>query len=227
MSDFFSALSSIPGLIADFSGSTSNPYQKQEQQQGANSAAAAAAIGNPSNPLYQQLYGQYQQQNKNNLASTISQLQGQNRMLTGMGRTPLFDPNRGGETIFRGLMQGQQDAGVQSAQQTNQALQAQQQGANSAGNYYGAINSQAARAGTAQLQGYQGIANILGQITGQNNNNRNNPSGVSQNNINGSQSPYDPRNQTVNPQLPYGVQPATSNYNPNPYGQYSSGWAGN
>lgn len=210
MSDFFSALSAIPGLIADFSGSTSNPYGAQERQQGANMSAASAALADTSNPLYKKLYGQYQDQNRQNIAQSIAELQGQNRMASSMGRTPLLDPNRGGETIFRNLMQGYQNSGTQSDAQTRAALQGALSGANTTGNFYGAINGQAAKAGTAQLQGYQGIANILGQITGQN------------------ASPYAPQNTTANPNYPsISGQIPTSNYMPNAYGQLQQGWAGN
>lgn len=69
----------------------------------------ASAMTDLNNPLYQQMYGQFQQQGQHNLAQTIAQLSGQNRKLAMMGRTPLFDAERGGEQMFRGLTQGYQD----------------------------------------------------------------------------------------------------------------------
>lgn len=83
----------------------------------------SSAQGNPGNPLYQQLYGQQKQKNINDLTEAANTLAGQNRNLTGMGRTPLFDAERGGEQMFRGLTQGYQNADVQAQNQTNDILQ--------------------------------------------------------------------------------------------------------
>lgn len=69
---------------------------------------ANAAI-NPDSKTYQRLYSANQQQGQNDLAFQIAELQRQNRKNTELGRTPLFSPERGGETIFRGLMKGYQD----------------------------------------------------------------------------------------------------------------------
>lgn len=78
----------------------------------------AGAQMDPSNPLYQKLYGQYKQQGQQALAGGINELAGQNRKLAAMGRVPLLDQERGGEQMWRGLMQGyqqnQNDAGTQA-----------------------------------------------------------------------------------------------------------------
>lgn len=95
----------------------------QQYQRPANNISAAMTDMN--NPLYQQMYGQFKQQGQDNLAQTIAQLSGQNRKLSMMGRAPLFDAERGGETMFRGLTQGyqntQNNASMQAFNQLNNA----------------------------------------------------------------------------------------------------------
>lgn len=161
MADFLSLLMGIPGLMADFSGSTSDPYRKQQEQIAAQQAQYAQAAGNPNNPLYQQTYSQYQQQNKNNLAQVLAEAQGQNRMNQQNGRTPLFGADRGGETLFRSLMQGYQGMGAQSDAQTRAALTGAAGIGQQAQNQYGYITPNTKAGNTAQLSGYQGIYNLL------------------------------------------------------------------
>lgn len=87
----------------------------------------ASAMTDMNNPLYQQMYGQFQQQGQHNLAQTIAELSRQNRKLSMMGRTPLFDAERGGEQMFRGLTQNHQDiqdkASYQALTQLNSAYE--------------------------------------------------------------------------------------------------------
>lgn len=162
MTDFLSLISAIPSLISDFSGSTSAPYLKQQQQiagqQGQISQALTQGAGNP---LYNQTYNQYKQQNANTMASQIAEAQGQNRMNANLGRTPLFSNERGSENIFRTLMQQQQNGGVQADQQARQALQ-QAGGANlqsMAG--YNSLSNYGKAANTQQQSGFDSIQNLL------------------------------------------------------------------
>lgn len=162
MTDFLSLIGAIPSLISDFSGNTTAPYQKQQQQlAGQNQQISQALAQGPNNPLYQQIYGQYKQQNANNMASQIAEAQGQNRMNANMGRTPLFSNERGSENIFRTLMQQQQGASVQADQQTRQALQ----GAAGTGLQglvgYNSITPSTIAANKGQNQGYQSISDML------------------------------------------------------------------
>ena len=161
MADFLSLLTAIPSLMSDFSGSTSDPYAKQKKQLADQMGQISAAQGDVNNPLYKQLYGQYQDQNRQNLAQTVAELQGQNRQAIGNGRTPLFDPSRGGEQVFRALMQGQQTGSAQSAQQTQQALSSRLGGFNSTGNFLSQITPGAAKANAQGLQGYQTISDMM------------------------------------------------------------------
>lgn len=159
--DFLSLLTAVPSLISDFSGSTADPYGKDKKALAQKMSQLADAQGDTNNPLYKQIYGQYQDQNRQNLAQTIAEAQGQNRMNTANGRTPLFDPSRGGEQLFRGLIQGQQAGAAQSAQQAQAALQERMTGY---GNAYATTNNagQGAGRGNAQnMHGYTQLTDLL------------------------------------------------------------------
>lgn len=164
--DFLSLISAIPGLISDFKGDQSAPYRKQQEEIANRQNQLSQAMTDVNNPLYQQLYGQYKQQNQSNMAQVIAEAQGQNRMNSAMGRTPLFSQERGGENIFRSLMQGYQNQGVQADQQTRQALTQAMGGNQAAQSQYGAITPTTARANAQEQSGYQGIEGLLRSMTG-------------------------------------------------------------
>jgi len=94
-------------------------------------ANMAAGLTDTDSPAYQKLYGQFKEQGQQNLAESIAELSRQNRKLALMGRAPLLDTSRGGETTFRNLNQGYQDvqnqASNQAFTQLGQGYQAQQQ----------------------------------------------------------------------------------------------------
>lgn len=158
--DFFSALGAIPTIMGLFDKKTVNPYGKQQDAMAARMAQISAAQTDTSNPLYKQLYGQYQDQNRQNMAQTIAEAQAQNRMAQGMGRTPLFSPERGGENIFRNLMQGYQGMNQQADQQTRQALEGAATTTGNASTVYGNINKPAAMSNLSPLMGYQMAGNM-------------------------------------------------------------------
>jgi hypothetical protein len=85
------------------------PYLNNMDSYNQNSKNLAGAMTDTSSPEYQNLYGQFKQQGQDNLAESIAEMERQNRKASAMGRTPLFSPERGGETIFRGLTKGYQD----------------------------------------------------------------------------------------------------------------------
>lgn len=159
--DILSLISSVPSLMSLFGGGTTAPYQKQQEQLAGRQNQISQALTDNNNPLYQQLYGQYKQQNQSNLAETIAEAQRQNRMNTRNGRTPLFSNERGGETAFRALTQGYQNSGAQADQQTRQALT--QAGGQTLGGLqgYNSINNTTANANKGQLLGFQGIYDLI------------------------------------------------------------------
>lgn len=159
--DFLSLISQIPGLISNFSGSSAPYLQQQKQLAGQQNQISQALLQGPNNPLYQQMYGQYREQGANQLGQGIAQLQAQNRMNTSMGRTPLLNQERGGEQLFRNLMQGYQGLGTQADQQTRQNLAGAGAATNSALAGYGNTTNYANSATSQNLAGYQGIYNLL------------------------------------------------------------------
>lgn len=116
--DIPSLLQFLPGIISSFRGINTG-RQKQISDQLNNIGNAAY---NPSNPLYQQLYGQNRNLMQQNLGDAISQLEGRNRSLSAMGRTPLFSPQRGGEQAFRQMTAMGPQIGLQAQDQTQKQL---------------------------------------------------------------------------------------------------------
>ena len=151
MADFLSLIAGIPSLIADFKGSTSDPMLKKKKE-------LNAALSDINNPLYQQLYGQYRAQNQQDLGRGLAEAQAQNRLATKMGRTPLFNPERGGESLFRNLTSGYQNAGVMASKQATENLQ--QQLANITG-----LSKNQASVNAQKLSGYQGVGDLLSSLT--------------------------------------------------------------
>lgn len=80
------------------------------------------AYQNPNSKTYQNIYNQQRLQGQQNLAESIAEIGRQNRVLTRMGRSPLLDNERGGETIWRNLMQGYQQNQNQAAANTYDIL---------------------------------------------------------------------------------------------------------
>lgn len=166
--DFLSLIGAIPGLIDAFGKKESSPYQKQQEQIASQqNQLSQALMQGPSNPLYQQMYGQYKQQNQSNLADVIAQAQGQNRMNSAMGRTPLFNNERGSENIFRTLAQNYQNQGVQADQQTRQGLQQAMGGNQAAQMQYQAITPTTAYGNSQTLNGgYGKIEELMRGVMG-------------------------------------------------------------
>lgn len=146
--DFLSMLASVPSVMANFSGATTDPYRKQKKQ-------VMDALVNETNPLYQKLYGQYRKENLSGLSEGISEAERQNRLASRLGRAPLFEQERAGESPFRALMQGYQTAGTRAGEQTRGSLQQM------LGNYTG-MTPQTAAGSASKLLGYENIANIIG-----------------------------------------------------------------
>jgi len=113
-----SLLQAIPAIQAGFKGNNIAP----QQQSTAQLQQISDALMNPDNPLYQKLYGQNKQLLQQNEGNALSQAEGQNRMLSAMGRTPLFSPERNGEVAFRTMIQNQGQAGLQAQNQTENQL---------------------------------------------------------------------------------------------------------
>lgn len=129
----------------------------------------AKAGTNQNSPLFQSMLAQNKQAGNANLASTIAQLQAQNRLAVSSGQSPLLSQERGGEGIFRNLVQGQQDVGNAALGQTYGQIQQGEEGLTGslkaqndlAGAQYGNAQKQTAAYGTIgdALQGLFGLGN--------------------------------------------------------------------
>lgn len=131
-----------PGIKAGYKGVDLKAQKKsldQMNQMAGQQARLAAAQTDMNNPLFQSIYGQERQAGQDNLAETIAEISRQNRRLTSMGRQPLLDQERGGESVFRNLMKGQQDVGNQARQNTFNILKQGQNAYGSAQDAYGGI----------------------------------------------------------------------------------------
>lgn len=94
----------IPAILTGLKGKNLKPQQEVSGRLG----ELAQAQMDPSSPTFQNLYKQNRQAGEQNLAETISEISGQNRKLVSMGRAPLLDQERGGESVFRNLIKSQQ-----------------------------------------------------------------------------------------------------------------------
>lgn len=123
-----SLLTALPGILSSFKGvNAKNQSNISGQQQN-----VANAMYNPSNPLYQQLYGQERQNIQQTGAQQIAQAGNQNRLLSSMGRTPLFSQQRNGEEAFRQSVMNQQGADVAAQNATRGILSNSMSGLNTA-----------------------------------------------------------------------------------------------
>lgn len=132
-----------------------------------------AAMQDPNSAQFQNVYNAQKQIGQSNLAESIAEMVRQNRKQALLGRTPLFSPERGGETLFRGVNQGYQDIQNKALGQSYnilgntaqmQQLQAQQMAATAASkagqksNIYGALASPSAASSiTGMLKGLFGL----------------------------------------------------------------------
>lgn len=122
----------IPAILTGFQGKST------KKQKG-----VADEIGNLSraqydmnSPQFQDLYRQNQGAMQQDLASTIAEVSRQNRKLTTMGRRPLLDQERGGESIFRNLMGAQVGIGDRARGATFDQLNRGMSGLSTAYNAY-------------------------------------------------------------------------------------------
>lgn len=80
----------------------------------------------PNDPLFQSLANEERGNIQQDMAASIAEAVRQNRKLSSMGRTPLFDASRGGEMQFRAMTQGYSDAQSKARDRARQILGAGQ-----------------------------------------------------------------------------------------------------
>jgi hypothetical protein len=156
----------IPNMLAGFGALGNQGGINNVSKMGNNSANLANALTNTNNPLYQQLYGQYKQQNMQNLTEAANMLQGQNRMNAAMGRTPLFARGREGEQSFRNLMQGYENNNINAQNQARGTLMQGLQGSNAALQGNMAANAAQKQQTGNMLGGFSNLADLFKGLGG-------------------------------------------------------------
>lgn len=147
----------IPSIVYSFQGKNLKPMQDIASQMG----NLANAQYNNDNPLYQDVYNDERGDIQQDLAGAIAEAVRQNRKASALGRTPLFDAERGGETQFRALTQGYADAQGQARMRAREILKG---GQNSLSGVFAAQNAMANEAfqnKQRKATGFSGIADIL------------------------------------------------------------------
>lgn len=132
----------IPSLIQQFRGVQETPAERSQAGLAGEIAGLSRGMLDPNDPRFKALYNAERQSGQQDLARAIAEAQGQNRMATRMGRTPLFDPGRGGETIFRSLMQSQAQVGDQARQRARGVMGQGLEGLRSAYGAFGGLAGQ-------------------------------------------------------------------------------------
>lgn len=125
----------------------------------------------PKSAIYQNIYNENKSGNQQNLAQVISEIQRQNRKAQTMGHAPLLDQERGGESVFRNLILGQQDTENNARTNTLNQLRGAQSGLTSTYGAYDDISqaqygNDVTKAGTIYGVG-DTLKKLLGLPTGQ------------------------------------------------------------
>lgn len=124
-------------------------------------SALGKASYDPNDPLYQKLYTAERGSAQQDLATAIAEMGRQNRKLSSMGRTPLFDPERGGEQVFRQLAQGYTSAEDNARQRARQIIGAGQNAMGQAYNAYGTLSSAQDQNKKKKAFGLSNIADLI------------------------------------------------------------------
>lgn len=165
--DLFGALpgllGTVPSIVTAFKGKDT----RGQRQAGGQIQQLADAQYNPNNPIYQNLYNANRGAQQQDLAAAISELARQNRKLNTMGRNPLLSAERGGESIFRNVIMGNERAGQQARQTTLDQIRGAQNA--QAGNYatqQGLANTGWENDVIKAQAGYGSMADLLRQLFG-------------------------------------------------------------
>lgn len=163
MLDFLATLlKSAPTLQSLFSGENSAPYLKEQRANAERQNQLTDALTNTQNPIFQNLYGQFEQQGNQDVARVLAEAQGQNRASASLGRVPLLSQERGGEQLFRALMEGKQKSSNSASEMARGNIQAALQGGNATANAYDNLSGYGKAKNAARDAAYGGIGDLLG-----------------------------------------------------------------
>lgn len=163
MLDFLSTiLKAAPAIQSLFAGETSAPLYKQQRAETERQAHLTDALTNINNPIFKNLYGQYEQQGNEDVARVLAEAQGQNRMAASMGRVPLLSRERGGEDIFRALIQGKQQSSARAGDMARQNINAALGGSRGTVQSLDNVSGYGKAKNAARDAAYGGIGDLLG-----------------------------------------------------------------
>lgn len=148
---------SIPAVKYQLEGADLGPQQDLAAQ----ISQIANAQYNPNNPIYQQLYEDERGQGMQDLSAAIAEMSRQNRKLSQLGRVPLFNPERGGEQIFRGLTQGYQDIQSNARQKARDILGVSNIGLSNAFSKQAQLTGAKEENKKQKVSGFESIAKLL------------------------------------------------------------------
>lgn len=157
----FNGIASLVQLIPAMLGNFKGRDNKAQNQVSGRMAQLADAQTNMDNPMFQSLYKANREGAQQDLASTIAELSRQNRKLVTMGRTPLLDQERGGESIFRNLMASQASAGDTARENTFAQLRNAESAYSPVYNAYGNDADQALNNKKMRVSGFQNLSDAL------------------------------------------------------------------
>lgn len=146
-----------PSVKAGFKGIDT----KAQKQVAGQMADITNALYNPENPIYQRLNKENQETGRQNVASTIAEVVRQNRKQLSMGRTPLLDQERGGESVFRNLIKGNQDAASQARENSLGQLIAAHRGLGTLYDAYGGLGTRGLLNDQMKVGAYSTIGDTL------------------------------------------------------------------
>lgn len=119
-------LQDIMNLLTGFADNTYADFKGTNTKRTGNIADQLAQIMraqyDTSAPMYEAAYKRNKQGAQNSIAEFLAESGRQNRKLSSMGRTALFDPERGGEVQFREMMRAYQNADNDANEQTRKQL---------------------------------------------------------------------------------------------------------
>lgn len=163
--DFLSLVPAVASLYGAYKSSQPTAAEKSQEQALANQQYYQQQLADPNSTLMQQYAASNRDLLDRQFAGSINDLVNQNRRLTGLGRTPLFDPERGDQQILRAQQLGFQQNADTARQQAGQTIAGLASGSGSLASGYGNTVANAQKRQTQQnlfpTAAAQGGASIL------------------------------------------------------------------
>lgn len=166
--DFLSLVPTVASLYGAYKSSQPTAAEKAQSQELANQQYYQQQLADPNSTLMQAYTSSNKDMLDRQFAGSINDLVNNNRRLTSMGRTPLFDPERGDQQILRAQEMGYQQNADTARQQAGQTIAGLASGSGSLATGYGntVANAQKRQTQSSLLPttALQGGASILSSL---------------------------------------------------------------